>query len=666
MPLRLFRIAFLAGLTWASRVQQHVFDVEHDNPFPRLNFLSASPHIFHSTFGLLQQWTNTFVTNGHTIAPCVIGTNTNLYHARIGSTLPPSPEWFAFDSEMSYSIAGTGLNSYLLTYRTTRPVRCIYFDGTSASLMNDGSMESQMLLLHNDSSNVPDSPAFGPPPSSPRDGTDFCRPGYPIANCTRWNFLQAEYDRASGLCKLIREQGLGGLGWGYEGIVRMNAGFELIWCNFSSPSARLVSHINVSAPPVDDEHNPQAAQSEPGGVQSGTPPQPYYGYGDRGRSDGPHGRSPFPLGPFRESSTYEWFRSATKRYGFVGGAPGRGEARVRINSGSLFSFYDPALVDQESARQALEQKHYNITAHGYWRGPASTDDRRAALRELTRRRRYQRIRNITKSDGVFMRSTVLQRLRQSLETERPYSSGIDWVLAVEEVVARYGIALHDISAALSTTVSESDRTKLRATMRRLRESIHGTWIAYYEYPVLDRGNLRRTFSLNAPVSQAALERCRNQVESFSTSDLSDSEHVTYRAILAVLAAICGTLLPVFLSTETLWFTYFNNATVSPHVTLTAESKTELQSITQHNLDAVEELMAWLGWMDQWTACSPGCGWGQTCYIPTWPAIGIMGRPGPGSNGTGRGYPRRGIGMDALEKYLWQPRCIDSAHFPPQD
>ena len=41
-------------------------------------------------------------------------------------------------------------------------------------------------------------------------------------------------------------------------MVRMNAGFEMMWCNFSSPSIRLLSHIKVFAPlrlesPIDDE-----------------------------------------------------------------------------------------------------------------------------------------------------------------------------------------------------------------------------------------------------------------------------------------------------------------------------------------------------------------------------------------------------------------------------
>jgi hypothetical protein len=42
-----------------------------------------------------------------------------------------------------------------------------------------------------------------------------------------WN----EYVQANGLCDWIGEKNLGGLSWGAEGIVRMNAKFEMTWCN---------------------------------------------------------------------------------------------------------------------------------------------------------------------------------------------------------------------------------------------------------------------------------------------------------------------------------------------------------------------------------------------------------------------------------------------------
>ena len=193
------------------------------------NFSSPAPHFFASVYGLLSQWPNTFFPNGHSIVPCEIPPFTNLYHARTDANAPSSPEWFALDlhvnwlkkgsadstSGMSYVVFGGTRNSHMFTYQTTRPVQCIYFDGLSGGLMG-----TQMLHLYG---NV----------SGPLDGM---------------NFLYAEYDRANGLCNWLREKRLGGLGWGYEASVRNNVGFEVIWCNFTSPSIRLVTHLNFSAP----------------------------------------------------------------------------------------------------------------------------------------------------------------------------------------------------------------------------------------------------------------------------------------------------------------------------------------------------------------------------------------------------------------------------------
>lgn len=61
------------------------------------NFSSPAPHYFASAYGLLQQWSNTFFPNGHSVAPCEIPAFTKLYHGRTDGEVPPSPEWFAFD-----------------------------------------------------------------------------------------------------------------------------------------------------------------------------------------------------------------------------------------------------------------------------------------------------------------------------------------------------------------------------------------------------------------------------------------------------------------------------------------------------------------------------------------------------------------------------------------
>ena len=271
-------------------------------------------------------------------------------------------------------------------------------------------------------------PGWAEPP--PRNGSGYDRPcmGRYDKNCTRWDPLQAEYDRARGLCDLVKQENLGGLEWGYEGVVRMNAGFELIWCNFSSPSARLVSWLNTSAPLL-----------------------------DRYRED----VTPSPIGflfrnPFIFASIYDWYRAAAKRFGFVGSEPGRGEARVRIDSARLFTFYDPALVHQEAARVQHEVKLYNLTEQGHWKGLVNDEYREDALRKLARRRRWQRTMNVSESDGLYMRAAVLERMRNHLELSPSSQTHIDWVLTAKEIVTFYSGAIQDLQTRFTAKLSNFD------------------------------------------------------------------------------------------------------------------------------------------------------------------------------------------------------------------
>src|SRR5687768_6389418 len=122
--------------------------------------------------------------------------------------------------EMAYAITGGTNSSFMLTYQTIRSVNLLYFDGESAALMGLGQLDTQMLHIYGNVS--------GPPRMRPIDLGDF---------------LEPEYRRALGLCTWLEERGLRGNGVenGIEGVVRMNAGFEVIWCDFTSESLRLLS-----------------------------------------------------------------------------------------------------------------------------------------------------------------------------------------------------------------------------------------------------------------------------------------------------------------------------------------------------------------------------------------------------------------------------------------
>ncbi|KAJ7248220.1 hypothetical protein B0H12DRAFT_722676 [Mycena haematopus] len=144
-------LALLTPLyTGASQVPFHVASAEEDSwnldVSPNIN---ATGHlIFDTVSSLLQHWPNTRYRNGHNIVPGTIPIGTLLYHGRGDSNLPPGAEWVATDPEHSVLFC-RGLSDegcWHLTLITSRPLRVLYFDGSSAAKMRDGPMDSQDVV----------------------------------------------------------------------------------------------------------------------------------------------------------------------------------------------------------------------------------------------------------------------------------------------------------------------------------------------------------------------------------------------------------------------------------------------------------------------------------------------------------------------------------------
>ncbi|CAK7234180.1 hypothetical protein SBRCBS47491_008862 [Sporothrix bragantina] len=459
----------------------------------RLNFSSPAPHLFASAYGLLQQWSNTVFPNGHALAAATIPAYTLLYHGLRADdanpdpdTLsPPSPEWLALDLEMAYGIMGSSRRSWLLTYQTTRAVHVLYVDGESAALMGLGQLDSQMLLLYGN--------VTGPEHKTGGFG------------------LGAEYDRARGMCSWLEQQGLRGRGWGYEGIVRMNAGFEVIWCDFLSDSLRLLSRLNVTAPlnPVeddveDDDTRANAViedkyESEDGNVKAAeqsyyslppvptrsdhavdptNPPAPpnwrggggggggRYGggrYGGPGLPGDDDGDGEQGEEPFLTSQGWGWFESATWHYGSSRAGPGAGETRVQIDNCGILSYYAPRFDGGDVDNLALarsraeeEQKRLNLTSEGYWMAMPA-ENRTVALRQLGRRRRFHHLGNASVEDALLMRRSAETALARTLSNgsaekqggeDDAVCSGAPWTLILAEIVQRMSRHLKTVEAIL--------------------------------------------------------------------------------------------------------------------------------------------------------------------------------------------------------------------------
>ncbi|KAG1905314.1 uncharacterized protein F5891DRAFT_1008756 [Suillus fuscotomentosus] len=172
--------------------------------------------IFDTVHSFLQHWPNTRYRNGHNIVPGVVPTGTLLYHGTSRKTIPSGPEWTATDPEHSLLFAARGTDSgWHLTLATTRPLKILYFDGSSAAKVAEGTMDTQDIIA--------------------------------------WEEVQPErfFDersRIEDLCKWGKE-------FGIDGFARMEMDFEVMLCDFTA-GVELVSFLYVRLSPKDKDHSP--------------------------------------------------------------------------------------------------------------------------------------------------------------------------------------------------------------------------------------------------------------------------------------------------------------------------------------------------------------------------------------------------------------------------
>ncbi|KAH7922886.1 hypothetical protein BV22DRAFT_1037011 [Leucogyrophana mollusca] len=178
--------------------------------------------IFETVASLLQHWPNTRYRNGHSIVPGTIPYGTLLYHGTLEKELPKVPEWTSTDPEHSIifcrGASDTGCWHFTLT--TTRPLKVLYFDGSSAAKTEYGTMDTQDLV------------AWGE---------------------MKPEWMYDERRRIDALCKW-------GEGHALDGFVRMEPDFEVMLCNFSS-GVEISSSLNLA--------NPRLPADSPPGVPHG-------------------------------------------------------------------------------------------------------------------------------------------------------------------------------------------------------------------------------------------------------------------------------------------------------------------------------------------------------------------------------------------------------------
>ncbi|KAI4279894.1 MAG: hypothetical protein L6R38_004880 [Xanthoria sp. 2 TBL-2021] len=578
---------------WLLVVQGRGFEQQHPVTTPaspsllqhRLNFSSPAPHIFSSVHGLLRQGYNVLFPNGFSVVPCEIPAFTPFYHGWLNDELPQSPEWLASTPEMAYGIMGSTRNSFLSTYQTTRPVKCIYFDGASGALGENGTMDMQMLFLYGNTT--------GPP--GKHSGAKF---------------LWDEYARAQQLCGWLQEHGLDVSGQGVEGIVRMSAGFELIWCNFSSPSIRLVSKFNASVPLLDYNRT----SSLMGYSCKRDRALDAIDQGTRDDLPAPDWEIDWEHEPFVASQQWDWFTTTSRTYS-SGDLASTREPSIRLRDAELVSLYSPEYHRHLIELVEHEREHLNLTVDGLWRGGESPQSRQNAMNELMRRRARQRVGNISPQEIDSLRSNI-KRMVTRVVSEDPHDDqewhAISWSHTCDLIVDNFAERLMQLQRLLEQDFMDEREPPVSARRRftSLRERAHALLIPFFDYSL----GLEASSSVQQQTEKihASLDRCKrrylpwpvhSEASTASPKGLP-SNHFVAQAIEDVMDNICTVLIGAGISIEKTWLRNFNHKLQKPNQRQQQLVRDELR-VWHEN---IEQLTAWLGWSPHWMGCGRLCAW----------------------------------------------------------
>ncbi|KAJ3925694.1 MAG: hypothetical protein NXY57DRAFT_20802 [Lentinula lateritia] len=284
---------------------------------------NATGHlVFETVNSFLQHWPNTRYRNGHSVVPGLIPAGTVLYHGRGDANTPTVPEWLATDPEHSYHFCrGQTADSgcWQLVITVLRPLKVLYFDGSAAAKMRDGSMDSQDILAYGKV--VPEK-------------------------------FFSERERIRNLCEWARNLDI-------DGFVRMEMDFEIMLCDFAQ--GVFVEPFNLRARPRNGR-GPGGPGRRPGGPE------------------GPHRPSDktFPLPSYLhyENSYTQSLNvnsSALPSSGLDGaiysGSWHRyypGDTRIQLDLTRLVSFYDtelvPSLVTERYGKERIKHRLLGISS----------------------------------------------------------------------------------------------------------------------------------------------------------------------------------------------------------------------------------------------------------------------------------------------------------------
>ncbi|KAJ7669644.1 hypothetical protein B0H17DRAFT_1162226 [Mycena rosella] len=273
--------------------------------------------IFDTVNSLLQHWPNTRYRNGHNIIPGTVPAGTLLYHGRPDSNIPTVPDWTATDPEHAYPFCGlpadnaTITGCWQLTFAVMRPLKVLYFDGSSAANMEEGgTMDAQDLLA------------------------------WEHVDPMRWAY---DRERLEALCAW-------GSQFGIDGYVRMEEDFEVMLCDFTAGVELLSAELLAALWDTSRFRNPGARAALRSTAYHNSPSSPIW----TNNSGAAPGLGVSELINFESVRAGSWHN----RY--------PGETRIVLDLSRLISFYDtdlvPSLIPYRASLERWDHRVHNISA----------------------------------------------------------------------------------------------------------------------------------------------------------------------------------------------------------------------------------------------------------------------------------------------------------------
>ncbi|OCL06213.1 hypothetical protein AOQ84DRAFT_297419 [Glonium stellatum] len=471
---------------------------------------------------------------------------------------------------MSIGIYGSVGTTVLHTMVTKKALRVIYFDGQSASLTTTGSLDSQMAAL---GLSVPINPSY--------------------------NHVYNETLRAHQLCDLAHELRI-------DGVVRMNAGFEVMLCDYAVSGVQEIITSNITVPENQQRENDPSLPHDP----HRTPP---LGYGNL----------------FAEQNSWEWLRSGAWGYGESGHAGGSTlERRVGLDLCGMITFYDPQLRSLSGSHHG-GVSHYNTYQNGWGL------------------RRGHRLLNIGKSDAKRVQKWLKYTTTSmnALDSERSPCSGIDWQALTEVIVDHHISRAGEIHRTLKQKDNSSDDTS--AILVKVHELSHAILCPYFQYPSI--ANLPLSYIMNQTITQCAAA----YTEHIDLDSLGRFELLIKESIHKIMFRLCTTEWKLFEWSGTHNTNLFDIVEASGEIR-SSKSKIDLTEEIERFRIETTSIMQWLGW-EKWQDCEEECKWKELCYIPMWPVIYAPGKHQGGIYG--------GSALSAEEMCdFWRSKCLSRDDF----